>query len=749
MEQHKRSVCALQAVGQLQPHSWALKVADKSQLVFAVEVIAASQAQALAQERSYWHGRVFLPMLRAVGRGKVVDEPNQEGTPSSMLLMELAHTSLERHEGFLGDGLVMVAWGLASTLALLNAAGFIHGDLKPSNILWYQHDNCKAGCGAQHPHGWPLLTDFGSAQSFHRVLPENGPVRSNEHIETHGWTPSFAAPEVEECKGKWQTVRSDMFSYAKTIMKISQDWKLPGVLEKICKACLQGDPKKRPESFTAIASALEGSCPKCLSWGRELWDEQQKGFSSPALAHQHTSALKVQGLQTLLAQRKDGMWRLKEGSKAKQVIEPYLLLARQHLMLGSPSETVGLNQEVLMLNPCWAVSPESLSNLGNAVGFIGDAVRSKELLERAVKIGEACDGHFHPEVAKNLVNLGIAEGVLGNADRQKELVERALKILERLFGQDHPEVAKALTNLGNAEGALDNAARQKELQERALKILENFHGEDHPEVAITLCNLGSAEGSLGNAARKKELVERALKIQEGFFGHDHPEVARTLTKLGSTEGDLGNVATQNELLERSIDIVVSFLGQDNPEVRTTLTDLKIERGALRCLELEGVVRPKELEGTFKKEFLESALKLLEHFYGQSHYVVGIALCNLGNAEGGLGNAARQAELQERALQLLERSYGQDHYVVAITLCNLGNAEGYLGHIDKKKELLDRALKVFECVYGQDHIKVAKTLCSLGNAEGCLGNAARKKELLQRALNIFQHCARTSMRWQRL
>eukprot|EP00971_Amphidinium_carterae_P010761 212611-Amphidinium_carterae.1 len=53
----------------------------------------------------------------------------------SALVMERADGTL--HRMLLGgDALVRVAWALATTLAALNKVGFIHGDLKPSNVLW-------------------------------------------------------------------------------------------------------------------------------------------------------------------------------------------------------------------------------------------------------------------------------------------------------------------------------------------------------------------------------------------------------------------------------------------------------------------------------------------------------------------------------------------------------------------------------------------------------------------------------------
>ena len=309
-----------EAIGK--PLCWAMKVAGESELIFVVESIAVSTARAVAQDQMRWQERVFLPLLRAVGTGIVVDGLVEEGKHSvNVLVMELAHGTLEDHKGFSGDSLIMVAWALASTLDLLNFAGFVHGDLKPSNILWLDFDGSMAEFEVEGLNGWPLLSDFGSAQCFHSMSFESRPVKNDEKIAAYGWTPAFAAPEVKKCRGKWQTMRSDMYSYAKTLQMISQRSQLPECLQKVCNACFQENPEKRPASFREIADDLEENCPQCLEWGRQLWERQQAKFLSPALAHQHSSALQEQGLQVLVAQRENRFRQLMENHKTKQVIE--------------------------------------------------------------------------------------------------------------------------------------------------------------------------------------------------------------------------------------------------------------------------------------------------------------------------------------------------------------------------------------------------------------------------------------------
>ena len=697
---------------------YAIKIARDSQIAFAVEAVAASQVRDVAQQVRYWQGRVFLPVLHGVGLGRIADTSLHRVTQKpAMLVMELADGTLQGKK-FEGEALMMVAWALASTLALLNSSGFIHGDLKPSNVLWQA---CSDGMEEQMLpglNGWPLLTDFGSAQAFRTMHPQQTPLDLNDKVQTHGWTKAYAAPEVVSCHGQWQTIRSDMFSWALTIRAVSQDGDLPPTLQDLCTACLNSDPERRPSSFGEIAERLEKECPACLQWGMRLWQHQQRYFESAAHAQQHSSNLCKQGLHVLVSHRQQILGDRKHEADALE------LLAEQCHRIGNATDAVKLRQEAVKVDPQRAASVVSLGNLGNSYGELGDAAKQRDLLERALKIEEAYFGEDHREVAITLTNLGCAYGALGDALKKRDLLKRALKIDEAYFGEDHREVAITLTGLANAYGDLGDTAKKRGLLERALKILEAYFGEDHREVAITLTNLGNAYGNLGDALKERDLLERALKILEAYFGKDHKELAITLANLGNAYGDLGDALKKRDLLERALKILEAYFGEDHKEVAITLANLGNAYGDLG-------------DALKKRDLLERALKIREAYFGKDHKEVAIALADLGNAYGDLGDALKERDLLERALKILEAYFGEDHKELAITLGNLGNAYGDLGDALKKRDLLERALKIKEAHFGEDHKEVAFTLANLGPAYGNLGDALKESDLLERALKILE------------
>ena len=125
-------------------------------------------------------------------------------------------------------------------------------------------------------------------------------------------------------------------------------------------------------------------------------------------------------------------------------------------------------------------------------------------------------------MAITLASLGYAYGYLGDAPKHRDLLERALKIKEAYFGEDHHEVVITLMNLGIAYGNLGNIAKERDLLERALKMFEAHWGEDHHEVAITLMSLGmSSRHLLEGYEVARESCERALRIFRKTWGPEH------------------------------------------------------------------------------------------------------------------------------------------------------------------------------------------------------------------------------------
>jgi serine/threonine protein kinase len=149
---------------------------------------------------------------------------------------------------------------LSCALHAAHDAGVIHGDVKPSNVLFTKY-------------GQPQLMDFGIARVASDQLTQTSAV---------GWTPAFVAPEV--LAGAEPTAASDTYSLAATayalllgrppfvirsddpiatVMKRVTDGQppslsdaCPGIIERILAAAISRVPEFRPDSSLEFARAL-------------------------------------------------------------------------------------------------------------------------------------------------------------------------------------------------------------------------------------------------------------------------------------------------------------------------------------------------------------------------------------------------------------------------------------------------------------------------------------------------------------
>eukprot|EP00971_Amphidinium_carterae_P219613 4360265-Amphidinium_carterae.1 len=352
---------------------------DTQLAALAVEAVAAAEVRRMAEdEAKRWEGRIFLPVLYAVGKVEAVGAA--EVQDMSAMVMEQADGTLYEQR-LAGDALVRVAWALACTLSALNKAGFIHGDLKPENVLWKDvpsnvlHQRSRL-------HGRPMLTDFGASQHFQsfRLGVEMAP---SELVQTSAWTRKYAAPEVHVNRGRQQTIKSDMYSWAATIRAVAcKDEPLPEHLESLLLKCSASDPASRPQDFVEIARLLEHE--SYVEWGVALHRAQQDS-DRDRLAEGYRLALEA---ATLLAEERDVWRRNNLACSPENLSEAYFFVFVACMRAAKPARAIEAIQRSVLTDPRCSMQAEWIANLGNAYGALGDASKQRDYLERALRIEE-------------------------------------------------------------------------------------------------------------------------------------------------------------------------------------------------------------------------------------------------------------------------------------------------------------------------------------------------------------------------
>jgi len=123
---------------------------------------------------------------------------------------------------------------LLSALGHVHAAGIVHRDVKPGNILLDEHDRSQ-------------LTDFGIARPQDAdTMTQTGMVMG---------TMRYLAPEVAH--GDPATERSDLYSAGGVLREVAGD-DAPGALHGLIEALLEPDPQRRPSSAEDALALLDG-----------------------------------------------------------------------------------------------------------------------------------------------------------------------------------------------------------------------------------------------------------------------------------------------------------------------------------------------------------------------------------------------------------------------------------------------------------------------------------------------------------
>jgi len=615
----------------------------------------------------------------------------------------------------------------ADGLAAAHAAGLVHRDFKPENVL-------IAG-------GRAVVTDFGLA----RALVDGGEAREpgalfdgDPSITVTGLvvgTPAYMAPEQFE--GKAVDARADQFAFAvalhealygerpfagDTVQALWEsirsgemrpppaDRRVPRWLRAALARGLARDPVARFADMGEMAAALAG--PR----------RRQVKRASVAAAVLLGAGVAV-GLALGGGERDDACDR---GDPFAQVWggEPRNAVRVHFAALKAPFAVAAfgaLDRDLADYGRRWAALRTRACEETRVRG-----TQSEELLDRRM----VCLDDRLADVRALVAALARADrdGV-SRADRAAGALpalaacDDKQALLERAPLPDDPalraRIAEARRQLGQAR-ALEATARYPE----ALAAADRAAGDAarigyRPLQAEAELRRGSVLELMARFPEaEKALLDGAFAAEAGREGR---LAADAWTRLMFVVGIKRAEVARGEEYDRHARAAIERLGGD----------AELEGQRLSHL---GVIRFEQGRSGDARLLYLAAIQRLSAALGADHEVIASLhdhLSDLAADAGDLEEANRHSRI---ALAMREKKLGPDHPALAAPIDAIAGRLILAGRSDEAMPLLDRALRIQTAALGEDHDEVAVTLALLGMAETA-GHPDKAIAYLERALHI--------------
>ena len=617
--------------------------------------------------------------------------------------------------------------GCGRGLAAAHAAGLVHRDFKPDNVL-IDRD------------GRVFVTDFGLVRPagpsedvpLDGATPPSALASPLTAIDTVLGTPGYMAPE--QYRAQPIDERTDQFSFCLTLCEAlcgrrlvvgesmkeleaatldgkfaeaMRDAKVPGWLARVVLRglarerearhpsmdalldALRRDPRQRTRRVVlalAVAASLAGvaaagvhrlraPAPQlCGGAAQELagiWDGATRERVRQAFERAHASARFEIVATTLDAYARDFRSQHREACEATRVRgeQPESVLALRMSCLDTRrKELAALSSLLVELDPGTALHAVEMASKLTSIRSCGD------IAALTARVPPPADPVARTTVDALRAKLARAKLLAGAAR--------------------YPEAHAIVGDVLKAERAVHYGPLRAEALEQLARLQLDPDGDTK-----------AAQGTLVDA------------IAAGYASHDDARVASTMTELAMLESYWLDDHDAGERWVHLAQAAIQRLGGSD--------ELEGERERV-----EAEIWIGEDKGALAVPAAESALRLAEQVYGATSVQTATFHATLGAAYSTNGDEAKAGEHYEAQHAILVKLVGPDHPLVAMALNNLGlNAEAE-GHLADAERDYQASASILEKTLGPDHPRVAIALSNLGAA-------LRKDHKPAEALAAFQ------------
>jgi tetratricopeptide (TPR) repeat protein/predicted Ser/Thr protein kinase len=275
--------------------------------------------------------------------------------------------------------------------------------------------------------------------------------------------------------------------------------------------------------------------------------------------------------------------------------------------------------------------------------------------------------------------------------------------------------------------ALERAGRFDEALAQAQTILASTETIAYPPLRVeALIRVASTLGDIGRHREAEAILREASELATSI-GYDEL-AADAATRLVYAIGMGPERAEEALAWSRHAEAALARWANDSDEGALAQARLQsnvaIVHGAL---------------GRYADELaaMKAAYEVKRRILGDEHPEVAGAIENVGLALAHVGRVPEARESFAESLALFRKALGDDHPDVALSAANLARATNDLGDHAAAEGLFEEARRIWAATHGEKSVEVARTLDSLGTVAGAQGRYEEALDLHRRALAIFE------------
>ncbi|WP_394831431.1 tetratricopeptide repeat protein [Pendulispora rubella] len=595
----------------------------------------------------------------------------------------------------------------ARGLAAVHAAGIVHRDFKPNNVLFGDDGRVR-------------VTDFGLA----RMATPEGELAPTMERSWLG-TPAYVSPEQRDRHAV--DARSDQYSFCVALHEAlygelpamgkgeSSGSKVPARIRHVLARGLSTDPETRFESMDALIAEL--SRDRRAQWlriGSVLAAVAGVTFGAVAYSRAHHAApAPCAGAERKLA----GVW----DDARKQTIRAAFLAGGRSYAGDAWNET---ERALDAYTARWVASHTETCEATRVHGDQSEALMDLRIacLDARAHEVKALTDLFTSGNAKSIERAVPAVAALSSVAGCSET--DALRV--RVPGPSDPAKRGELEGLSTQVDQAVALARADDVPAaekaaRPLVDLVRAAGDRSLESKVHYI-LGRAHSGKGEWAQAEAAYFEALFAAEAAL--DEPEKARALVGL------VWVISHQYQRpaadAERPGKLAAAILERMPKELD------------LRASLENNLANVQEREGRFKEALAgyERALALREADTPDG-YRVGLALMNAAIPLAELDQGEKALEYQRRGIEIYERRLGPHHPLLGIALSNVAISERTIRRYDDGVAHARRARDIALDLYGPEHRQVSRSGAILADLLGDLGRYPEALMEAQNALAVFE------------